>query len=84
MFFFFYFDLTLEFRITVFSLRVRLLRTTIRQNQFGRRRTTNRTHPRRQQIDNVDTLNRISNLPPQRITDDPLIDQFFNGSSFNT
>ena len=31
---------------------------------------------------NEEILNRIANLPQQTITDNPLIDQFFNGSLF--
>lgn len=33
-------------------------------------------------INNEDTLNRIAQLPIQQITNDPLINQFFNGSPF--
>jgi hypothetical protein len=71
------------------TIRTRPLRNIInprRLNQPGtrQRNTINRIYPRRQPnaliID--DTLNRISNLPQQKITNDLFIDQFFNGSSF--
>ncbi|CAB5378502.1 unnamed protein product [Rhizophagus irregularis] len=55
-----------------------------RHNQLRRRRIINRSYQRYRRnasINNEDTLNRIANLPRQ-ITNDPLIQQFFNGSSF--
>ncbi|GES98115.1 hypothetical protein GLOIN_2v1471937 [Rhizophagus clarus] len=73
--------------IVVSSFTIRPLRNInqrTRQNQFRERRNvTNLIRKNHQKINNEDTLNRISNLPPQPITNDPLIDQFFNGSSFN-
>ena len=51
----------------------------------GRRRNTSRIHRRCVQqtapIDNRDTLNRIADLPQQTVND-PLINEFFNGSLF--
>ena len=50
-----------------------------------RRRNTSRIHRRCAQptatIDNRDTLNRIADLPQQNVND-PLINEFFNGSLF--
>ena len=57
----------------------------MRQPNVLRQRNINRTYRRRQpnapSINNQETLNRIANLP-QQVTNDPLINQFFNGSSF--
>ena len=57
-----------------------------RQNQLNhqlrRKRNTNKIYRKNTQFNNEDTLRRIANLPRQ-ITDDPLIDQIFNGISFN-
>jgi hypothetical protein len=57
------------------------------RNRLARQRRTNRIYRRRIRSNvsnnNIEILNRITNLPQQQITDDPLIDQFFNGSSFN-
>ncbi|GBC08205.1 hypothetical protein RclHR1_07970007 [Rhizophagus clarus] len=55
-----------------------------RHSQFRRQRIINRIHQgyrRSALINNVDTLNRIANLP-QQFTNDPLMQQFFNGSLF--
>jgi len=63
-----------------------------RQNQ-PRQQNANRTYRRHQRyqryhqrhvrlINNQDTLNRITNLLPQQIVGNPLLDQFFNGSPF--
>ncbi|GES98006.1 hypothetical protein GLOIN_2v1869416 [Rhizophagus clarus] len=49
-----------------------------RHGQNGRRRNWRQSNV---SINNEDTLDRISNLSRQ-ITNNPLIDQFFNGSSF--
>ncbi|GBC43949.2 hypothetical protein GLOIN_2v1471937 [Rhizophagus irregularis DAOM 181602=DAOM 197198] len=66
--------------IVVFMIRVP--RNNNRQNQFERRRYTNRIHQSSQQINNEATLKLISNLPPQQIENNPFANQFFNGSSF--
>ncbi len=53
-----------------------------RIRQDRRRRRQNRTYQRRVQlINNKDTLNRILTLPIQ-VSNDSLINEFFNGSSF--
>jgi hypothetical protein len=48
------------------------------QRKIYRRNRQRKSHS----VVNEDTLNRINNLPPQVITENPLINQFFNGSSF--
>ncbi len=54
----------------------------INQRRHKRQRNVNRVYQRCvQKINNEDTLNRIENLPTQ-ITNDTLINEFFNGSSF--
>lgn len=59
------------------------------RNRFTRQRSINRIYRRRVRRvrpnvsnNNVRTLNQIINLPQQQITNDSLIDQFFNGSPF--
>lgn len=59
------------------------------RNRFTRQRSMNRIYRRRVRRvrpnvfnNNVRTLNQIINLPQQQITNDSLIDQFFNGSPF--
>ncbi|GES98005.1 hypothetical protein GLOIN_2v1869416 [Rhizophagus clarus] len=68
--------------ITVLTLRIRPLRNI---NRVRRRNQFRRCRRNRRQInnnENEDMLNLIVNLPPQPITSDPFIDQFFNGSAF--
>ncbi|RIA92685.1 hypothetical protein C1645_874602 [Glomus cerebriforme] len=71
--------------LTVLMLRMRPLRRINqrrRHYQLRRRQIMNNIYQRHNlnvPIDNEDTLNRIANLPRQQITNDPLIDQFFNG-----
>ena len=51
------------------------------QNQLGRQ-NQHGAHQLNTPINNEDTLNRIIRLSRQTVIDSPLIDQFFNGSSF--
>ncbi|CAB5180823.1 unnamed protein product [Rhizophagus irregularis] len=69
--------------ITVLTLRVRPLRNI---NQMRRRNQLRRRRRNRRQINvptnNEDIISLIASLPQQPITNDPFINQFFNGSSF--
>lgn len=66
---------------------IRNLRNVYRgRNRLAGQRSMNRIYRGRVRPNvsnnNVGTLNQIINLPQQQITNYPLIDQFFNGSSF--
>ncbi|CAB5381305.1 unnamed protein product [Rhizophagus irregularis] len=69
--------------VTVLMLRVQPLLRNINQriqNQPGRLRI--RRRQLNAQINNEDTIYRLTNLPQQPITNNPFIDSFFQGTSF--